>query len=187
MTFSTLIKSNSWLSIQMVLLQLYPDEQEFIEEYEKVFNELRIMQPLSGNMTIDVSLVDDDYDNTQYVDVSGYYTNPSERTNEYFNSLAIEFVPWSEWLGMEIDKNSLENFTELEIIAHCLHEMTYAGFEQVEIQAQMDDIKQTKVDYENLTPEEKAKRTFTFEELNERFNDDTHEYGDNSEGERNLN
>ena len=187
MIFSTLIKLNSWLSIQMVLLQLYPDEQEFIEEYEKVFNELRIMQPLSGNMTIDVSLVNDDYDNTQYVDVSGYYTNPSERTDEYSNSLAIEFVPWSEWLGMEIDKNSLENFTEFEIIAHCLHEMTYAGFEQVEIQAQMDDIKQTKVDYENLTPEEKAKRTFTFEELNERLNDDTLEDGDNSEDERNLN
>ena len=88
---------------------------------------------------------------------------------------------------MEIDKNSLENFTELEIIAHCLHEMTYAGFEQDEIQAQMNNIKETKVDYENLTPEEKAKRTFTFEELNERFNDDTHEDGDNNEDELNLN
>jgi hypothetical protein len=169
----------------MVLLQLYPDEQEFIEEYEKVFNELGIMQPLSGNMTIDVSLVDDDYDNTQYVDVSGYYTNPSEKTDEYSNSFAIEYTPWSEWLGMEIDKRSLKNFTELEIIAHCLHEMTYAGFEQDEIQAQMDKLIQIKDDYDNLTPEEKAKRTFTFEELKERFNDDILEDKDNSEDERN--
>jgi hypothetical protein len=187
MTLSTLIKSNSWLSIQLVLLQLHPDEQEFIEEYEKVFNELRIMQPLTCNITIEVSMVDDDYDNTQYVNVSGYYTNPSERSNEYTNSLAIEFVPWIEWLGMEIDKNSFENYTELEIIAHCLHEMTYAGFEHDEIQAQIDKINQMKVDYESLTPEEKTTRTFTYDELLERFNEDINEDEENIENENRLN
>ncbi len=173
MALSTLIKSNSWLSIQLVLLKLYPDEQEFIEEYERVFNELKLMQPLPSKITIVVKWVHDTYDDTHYVDVSGYYTNPAERTDEYSNSLAIEFVAWNEWLGMEINKKSLKNFTELEIIAHCLLEMTYAGFEQDEIQDQMDHINRIKDEYENLTPEEKSIRICTLEKLMERFNDDT--------------
>jgi hypothetical protein len=137
------------------------------------------MQPLPGKITIVVKWVHNTYDDTHYVDVSGYYTNPAERNDEYSNSLAIEFVAWNEWLGMEIDKKSLTNFTELEIIAHCLNEMTFAGFEQDDIQAQMDHFNRIKDEYENLTPEEKAKRTYTLEELMERFNDDTTEDSDN--------
>ena len=56
-------------------------------------------------------------------------------------STAIEFTAWSEWLGMPIDTNSLKEFSELEIVAHCLNEMTYAGFEQEEINSKMDRIK----------------------------------------------
>ncbi len=51
--------------------------------------------------------------------------------------------------------------------------MTYAGFEQDEIQDQMDHINRIKDEYENLTPEEKSIRICTLEELMERFNDDT--------------
>ena len=60
------------------------------------------------------------------------------------NSLAIEFPQWQEWLGMPIDSESMEKFSELEIIACCLNEMTYAGFEQEDIQAEMDRIKKEK-------------------------------------------
>ena len=169
MTFSTLLKSNSWQSIQMVLLRLYPDEHEFIDQYENVVNELKVMQPVPGKITINVEWVHDTYDDTNYVDVSGFYTNPAERTNEYTNSLAIEFVPWNEWLGMTIYENSAKNFSELEIIAHCLHEMTYAGFEQEEIQSEIAKIHGIKEEYENLSTEEKEKRSYTFDELKEKF------------------
>lgn len=169
MILSDIIKSNSWLSVRLTLEKLIPDQEEFLDDYEKVFNELRIMQALPGKITIDVKSVHDTYDDSHYVDVSGYYTNPAERTNEYSNSLAIEFVPWNEWLGMPIDETSLKNFSELEIIAFCLHEMTYAGFEQEEIQSEIDKIKSIKDEYESLSPDEKEKRTYTLDELKEKL------------------
>ena len=165
MTFAELIKSNAWLSVKMVLTKLHPDQEEFMDDYQRVFNQLQVLSPLPSSVTIDVELVHDTYDNTHYVDVSGYYTNPADRTDEYTNSLAIEYTPWNEWLGMLIDKNSFKNFSELEIIAHCLNEMTYAGFEQEDIQSEMDRIKGIKEEYDNLTTEEKKKRTISFEDL----------------------
>ncbi len=116
MTLSEIIKSSSWLSVKLTLEKLFPDQNEFWDDYEKVFNKLKTMQPVESNVTIGVELVHDTYDNTDYVDVSGYYTNPADRIDQYTNSLAIEFVPWNEWLGMPVDKKSLDNFSGLEII-----------------------------------------------------------------------
>jgi len=145
--------------------RLFPDQKELLEDYEKVFNELKVMKLGQGNITIDIHWVNDDYDQTKYVDVTGYYTNPADRTDKFTNSLAIEFVLWEEWLSMPIDSNSLAEFNELEIIAYCLNEMTYAGFEQQDIQAEMNCLKGIKDEYDGLTPEEKAKRTYTLNEM----------------------
>jgi len=173
MTFAELIKSNAWLSVKMILSKLHPDQEEFMDDYQHLFNQLQVLTPLPSNVTIDVGLVHDTYDNTHYVDVSGYYTNLADRTDEYTNSLAIEYTPWNEWLGMLIDKNSLKNFSELEIIAHCLNEMTYAGFEQDDIQSEMDRIKSIKEEYDNLTPEEKKQRTISLNDLKANYDADS--------------
>ena len=169
MTFADIIKSQSWLSVKMTLERLFPEQSEFWDEYEKIFYELQTMHAHDSKVTIDVHWVHDDYDNTDYVDVSGYYTNPADRADEHSNSLAIEFSPWQEWLGMPIDSVTLEKFNELEIIAYCLNEMTYAGFEQEDIQAEIDRIKQIADDYEKLSPEEKKKNTYSWDEVEERF------------------
>jgi hypothetical protein len=173
-----LIKSNAWLSVKHTLEKLYPDQSECWVDYEKVFHQLQFMQPKESNTTIEVTWVHDDFDNSDYVDVSGYYTNPAYRTDKHTNSLALEFTRWEEWLGMPIDKESLETFSELELIAHCLNEMTFAGFEQEKIQAEMDRINKIADDYDKMTPEERKKNTYTWEEVKERYginfeNDDT--------------
>lgn len=159
MTLSELIKSHAWLSVQLTLQKLFPDQEEFLADYEKMFNELQVMQFKASNITIDIELIHDTYDDTHYVDVSGYYTNPEDRTDEFSNSLAIEFTPWNQWLAMPIDGKSRMNFGELEIIAHCLNEMSYSGFEQEEIQEELSRIKGIKEEYDGLSPEEKKSKT----------------------------
>ena len=47
--------------------------------------------------------------------------------------------------------------------------MTYAGFEQEDIQAEMDRIKKIADDYDKMTPEEKEKNTYSWDEVKERF------------------
>ncbi len=173
MTFAELIKSKAWLSVQMILLKLFPDQEEFIDDYQNVFYQLQVMPIVASKITIDVELVHDTYDDTHYVDVSGHYTDPADRTDEFTNSLAIEFIPWNEWLGMPINENSLKNFSELEIIAHCLNEMTYAGFEQEEIQSEITRISSIKDEYNNLTLKEKKLKTISLDKLKEKLDLDS--------------
>lgn len=169
MKFEELIKSHSWLSVKMTLEKLFPDEKNYLDGYEEVFNTLKTAEAEVSDVTLNVRWEHDDFDNTDYVHVSGYYTNPDDREDEYSGGLAIEYTPWEEWLGMDIDSESLKNFSELEIIAYSLNEMTYAGFTQEDVQTQMDKLKKIVDDYEKMSPEEKKKNTYTWDEVKERF------------------
>jgi hypothetical protein len=58
---------------------------------------------------------------------------------------------------MPITEESLKNFSELDILAHCLWEMTWHGYTNRSIQARMKDLK-LRVD-EIQEMEEKKKLT----------------------------
>lgn len=172
MKFKDIIKSNNWLSVKMVLLKLYPDEKKNISGYEEVFGKLKILQPEETNISIEVSWEKDDFDKTDYVNVSGYYNNPKENTDELTTSLSLEFTPWNEWLGMDIDKNILKKFNELEIIAHCLYEMTFIGFDEKKIQAEMDRINKEVEEIERMTEEKKKEKLKSWKDIKKEWDDE---------------
>ena len=37
-------------------------------------------------------------------------------------------MDWDEWLGMEIEAETLEKYSELDILCHCFWEMTWCGY-----------------------------------------------------------
>ncbi len=41
--------------------------------------------------------------------------------------LGLVGTPWQEWLSMQIDKDTLNDYSKNEIITHCLWEMTFFG------------------------------------------------------------
>ena len=177
MKFTDLIKSHNWLSVELTLLNLYPDQQEIIDQYKNVFDSLLIMEPENDEMLIVLTEYecDDDEENeskSTYVDVSGRKLEP-ETDNSLTDSYAIEFVKWEKWLGMEVAPETLYNFNELEIIAHCLFEMTFCGYEQEEIQEQFDSINRTVEDYKKMTDEEKEEKTISLEELKKRLDENS--------------
>ena len=47
---------------------------------------------------------------------------------EYPNHYGLEYIPWSEWLGYTMEKETVDNLTPDEIYAGCLFEMTWCGF-----------------------------------------------------------
>ncbi|RYM35806.1 hypothetical protein ERX46_02080 [Brumimicrobium glaciale] len=163
MTLKDLIQSNSWLSIETILLKLYPGEEVNRFAYLDVFEELLYMNPEDAEIEIVVANQTDDFDGEEYVDVSGSYKNPKNEEEEF--SQALEFTPWNEWLGMEISQESLHHFTELEVIAHCLFEMTFIGFEEEVIQEEMESIQSSMEDYLNMPEEEKEENTISFEDI----------------------
>lgn len=174
MKFYELIKSQHWLSIELTIIGLYPDQKKNIEEYRRVFESLQLTEPVNDEMLIVLTEYDCDTDDDRqlkstYVDVSGRKLNTEP--NSITESYAIEFVKWENWLGMTLAPETLENFSELEIITHCLYELTFCGYEQEEIQEQFASIKKTVDDYKNLTDEEKKQSTISLEDLKKKLED----------------
>ena len=160
------------MSVRLTLLDLYPDQNEIIEEYKKVFEALQTLQPVENDMLIVLTEYESDSDDkikSTYVDVSGRKLSPTP--NSITDSYAIEFVKWENWLGMELAPETKKQFNELEIIAHCLYEMTFCGYEQEEIQEQFDSIQKTVDEYRGLTEEEKKQKTISLDDIIKRFDE----------------
>ncbi|WP_373059350.1 DUF6557 family protein [Zunongwangia sp. H14] len=173
MTLKTLIQNNYWLSVAPGLIELFPEEEENIENYKRVFNKLLIMNPEESGMAIVIKSVADDFDAEEYVDVSGKCKHPQNEEEAFLQ--AIEFTPWNKWLGMEIGSEGLEKFSEVEILAHCLYEMTFAGFEEEVVQEQLESLKNTGEDYEMMSEEEKRNNTISLDEFLDKLEVDDQE------------
>lgn len=66
---------------------------------------------------------------------------------------------------MSVDAHTFGEFAELEIIAHCLYEMTFIAFDQEEIKEQLDDLNRTLDEYKNMTPEVRKNNTTSLEDF----------------------
>ena len=168
-----LIKSNNWLSVELTLLRLYPDQKSMIDEYRNVFEKLNFLEPEESDMNIVFTECDCDMDEESeiktYVDVSG--KKKEKDKNSLTDGYAIEFVEWKKWLGMDLENETMNNFNELEIIAHCLYEMTFCGYTEEEIKEQFNTINDSIEEYKNMTEEEKKENTITLDELMKRINE----------------
>jgi hypothetical protein len=69
-------------------------------------------------------------------------------------TFGLDFKPWNEWLGMHLEPNSLEQFSHDEIVAHCLWEMTFYGFDQTTIQTVFEELNEMMPNLEGKTLEE---------------------------------
>ncbi len=151
-----LIQTNNWISVKETLLRLYPDQEKAIKAYQKVFSQLLQMDSNASQMEIVIKeYYDEDTDGKSYIDVSGSMLQGTNEEMSY--SYAIEFEPWENWLGMSINETSLKEFTELEIISHCLFEMTFVGYDENEIQGFKGKVEKSIDDYKLMTKEEKSK------------------------------
>ena len=135
-----LLKKFTDEEILLRLFELYPDQEKSLKGYMLTLKELRETRPKKSKMKICVSTVIDDLaeedEDKEYVHVDGYL-----RGSKWH--YAIEYSPWAEWLGMEVTKKSLKNFTELDIVAYCLWEMTWSGYSDKEVQKNYKDIIET--------------------------------------------
>lgn len=174
MKLNELIKTNHWLSVESTLLKLYPDQEKMIDDYKKIYESLHVIEANNdGELEIVLSevLSDSEFEDEfePYVDIFGRNKNPNSES--YSINYALEFLEWDKWLGMAISKETSENFSELEIIVHCLYEMTFVDFDEQKIQEQLKSINKAAEEYKNLTEEEKKLKTISLEELKKRLDE----------------
>lgn len=142
-----------------------------LDEYRNVFEKLKITEPSEYELEIVLTECDGEpdfeSDTETYVDVFGRKKIPDP--NSITESYAIEFLEWDKWLGMDLAPETIKNFSNLEIIAHCLYEMTFIGYDEDEIQEQLKLLNDSVEEYNKLTDEEKKQNTISLDELKRRL------------------
>lgn len=170
MTLHQLVKTHSWPTIARTFEEIYPGEMESLKGYREIYHKLQTMLPEESGLSIDLKMERDDFDGEEYVDVSGIYKNP--QSPEEHHPHGLEFVPWRQWLGMDIAKESLANFTQVEIVVHCLREMSFVSFSETEIEAEKEAINKQVGEYKELSEEERAAKMVSWEEIRKWLNDE---------------
>lgn len=134
--FKDKVKACNFRNVKEALLRLYPDQKKNIKGYRYVFQTLRLLKPRYNKegMIIDIRKVG--RGRNAYFSVSGVC-----REKGIKQSFGIEYMPWSKWLGCEVNKQILKKMTKDEIVAHCLWEMTFMGFTQNKIRRELNVLK----------------------------------------------
>jgi len=114
----------------------YPEEVSSTRGYREALDEIRSLDPVVSDITICAELVNDPLDEEIYVDVFGRKPNDSD-------PYAVEFMRWEEWLGSFVDTG---DFSDAQFLAHCLFEMTFVGYSNAEVCAELERINSMAID-----------------------------------------
>jgi hypothetical protein len=86
---------------------------------------------LLGDLFIEVEIVEDE--DEYYLEVTGLNTKSGVH-------YAIELCEWTDWLTMFITKETLDRLSKEDIVAGCLYELTFFGFNENKVLGKRDKI-----------------------------------------------
>lgn len=118
-----ILENTSWFSVWDRFTNLYPLQARAKANCSEVYNEMKSKTPVNSQTTI--VLVEKRHSmrngSSSSIDIIGRLPN---------NDLdyAIEFSPWEEWLGMEVDAGTLSQYSHNDILAHCIFGMSGVGY-----------------------------------------------------------
>jgi hypothetical protein len=180
MHLSHLISVAHWTDVERSLVQHYPDARESLDGYRETFFHLRRLRPVATTMRICLrTTFRPALDDEPFLEVVGR-NGTLNRDSEDFNCLGeaedsiyalseagfgLELEPWSEWVGMGIDADTSGKYLPSEIVAHCLWEMTWFGFDETAIDAQREELARRVDELNAMTEEEKKERLIPMEQV----------------------
>lgn len=132
-TLYTIIREVEFEKVFERLCFYWESQSESESCYRKVFNELLKKKQYNdkkhnlNDLFINIEIVNED--NSDYLNVYG--VNPNKPNGTRYG---IEFCPWAEWVNMFITKETLNSLSKEDIVAGCLFEMTFDGFDEKQIQ-----------------------------------------------------
>ena len=162
MTLKDIISKYSVEQIVNNLYRLFPTEKKKNRvAYVEIVEKLQKREPVCNKegMKLELEKGMDIEDKETWVDVRGRIANSEE-------GYGLEFQPWNEWLGMEIEYKTIKDYSELDIISHCLWEMTFVNFDEDKIKATIDELNKRVEDIKSG-----KEKTFPWEEVKERLLD----------------
>lgn len=131
MNLANIIHNHHWLSIKQILCRIDSEQRHFMDEYKRVFLELKELELEESPIILIIERHWEEGEPTIYAHSYGF--DPRIPKTDPTQYVALEWTSWSKWLGFEIHPDAIDEWTELEIISHCMLEMTLDGFTQNEI------------------------------------------------------
>lgn len=137
------------------------DDIKYQEKYIMLFRKLKSLEP-TYNCDLKIFIVKQkDYlDEVIHLEVLGNKENDDER-------YALDFVPWSDWVGCEIVEKSVYLYGLVPFVGECLYEMSFISFEEGIIQQELETLKE--IEDRIKSGEEK---TYTMEEVIQHLNNE---------------
>ena len=140
MTLRQLLIRYNWLNIEAALLQEYPVQKKHLAEYETVYQSLLLLEEMDTDLQIYLQARPGERSHREMIEVIGRKRTPHIAEVHLVLPYSLHFTPWAEWMAMPVSLRSLAQFSETEVIAHCLVEMTRKGFDETTIQAQAEHL-----------------------------------------------
>lgn len=158
MKLKQLINKEKFEEYFKIIVSHYPEQEKNKKGYELAFNEiLSITKDTEHNLQIFISSEKDDFEDLNYIKVSGidgtYFTKnapflsedniPLKDTGNDLSNLvtfSIEYIDWETWLNCNIFEYKNTKFSNEEIVAHCLYEMTFCGYSNDDIKKQKEKL-----------------------------------------------
>lgn len=136
MKLAEIISRSPWQEVEPVYLELYPKEKRQKKKAREALEYIKSLKPIASKMRIEIEYCE--AEEGHYHEVLGKDgtlrpDGPEERYD-------ISLVDWDEWLGIEIDPLTQNNYSELAILCHCLYEMTWYGYSMAKIKKFRDEL-----------------------------------------------
>ncbi len=114
-----LIQKNSFNNVIKTLISLFPKEKYITSKYKKLYMQLKQLNSLTRKETIFIEF----NKSGECYDVIFRYRND----NQHY---AVDFIKRKILVNMKVSKETLSKYSEAEIIAHFLYEITWWGFDE---------------------------------------------------------
>jgi len=141
-----LFRAVSWKPVEDVVRKLDPEDTEGVPDlyiHRQVFEKMcRIEPPLCKDwlvLEIMEGEPDENGERESWVSVSSTDRQFDEEMGRE-SRFGLDFNPWSECLGMRVTEESRANYSDVEIVAHSLWEMTFYGTNEGTIQEKRKDL-----------------------------------------------
>lgn len=135
MTLKKILAEESEKEIIKALIEMYPECKDQVEDYIEVLHKLKNLPAKNvSDFVIKVGLIDpsqsedyeEDYDEVAYLSILGYSVKESME-------FVLSFTQWDEWVNATILLDEGLEISESELVALCLFEMTFYGFDEKSI------------------------------------------------------
>ena len=122
MTLKNIILNVFWEDVKESILKYFPDEKKSIVGFVDVFHVLRFLPSKISPVRICIEVT---MDETDHYAVHVYGKNGSKTPHHSDQCWHLDYVDWEEILGMVIDPETKQKFSDADIVALCLWEITF--------------------------------------------------------------